>query len=163
MGTGQTVADTVLSWFNKASKQGMSLYPVPEDPFALAQDTHSNPLRCPIRITMKEGVIAHENEREFLLKILFRFGFIDIGCNVKHDFSSPRTESSSSEHARSFGSPSPTKRVLINDDGQDATKSMNYIHQAGGMFISLVLSDSDLKPPFFYWAWNHMLSNRYRG
>ncbi|CAL4401847.1 DEP domain-containing protein [Caenorhabditis elegans] len=164
MGTGQTVADTVLSWFNKASKQGMSLYPVPEDPFALAQDTHSNPLRCPIRIQLKEKVVAHSDEREFLLKILFRFGFIDIGCNVKHDFSSPRTDSSSSDHTKALSSPSPTLQ-LEGDDGDldDVTISMNYIHQAGGMFISLVLSENPNRPPFFYWAWNHLLSNRYRG
>lgn len=160
MATGQTVAETVLSWFNKASKQGMSLYPVPEDPFALAQDTLSNPLRCPIRIQMREGVVAHDDEQEFLLKILFRFGFIDIGCNVKHDFSSPRTESSSSEHAKVLASPSPAPHP---DDEMEVTKSLNYIHQAGGMFISLVLSESMSSPPFFYWAWNHMLSNRYRG
>lgn len=160
MATGQTVAETVQSWFNKASKQGMSLYPVPEDPFALAQDTHSNPLRCPIRIQMKEKVVAHEDEQEFLLKILFRFGFIDIGCNVKHDFSSPRTESSSSEHAKVLSSPSP---VLHSEEEEDVTKSLNYIHQAGGMFISLVLSENTNRSPFFYWAWNHMLSNRYRG
>uniref|UniRef100_A0A8R1HJG8 DEP domain-containing protein n=1 Tax=Caenorhabditis japonica TaxID=281687 RepID=A0A8R1HJG8_CAEJA len=163
MATGQTVADTVHSWFNKASKQGMSLYPVPEDPFALAQDTYSNPLRCPIRIHIKEGVISHEDEHEFLLKILFRFGFIDIGCNVKHDVSSPRTQSSSSEHkgsATTVSSPSP---VRMADESQETTRSLNYIHQAGGMFIRLVLFESRDKPPFFYWAWNHMLSNRYRG
>ncbi|CAP21395.2 Protein CBG24891 [Caenorhabditis briggsae] len=171
MATGQTVADTVLSWFNKASKQGMSLYPVPEDPFALAQDTHSNPLRCPIRIQMVDGVVAHEDEQEFLLKILFRFGFIDIGCNVKHDFTSPRTESSGSDHAKCLMiSPSPTtdfSSIIDNhedeEEHEEVTKSMNYIHQAGGMFISLVLSENSQRPPFFYWAWNHMMSNRYRG
>lgn len=161
MATGQTVAETVISWFNKASKQGMSLYPVPEDPFALAQDTLSNPLRCPIRIQMREGVVAHDDEQEFLLKILFRFGFIDIGCNVKHDFSSPRTESSSSDHTKNLiQSPSPPSAL---NDEEEVTKSLNYIHQAGGMFISLVLSENSRSPPFFYWAWNHMLSNRYRG
>lgn len=161
MATGQTVAETVISWFNKASKQGMSLYPVPEDPFALAQDTLSNPLRCPIRIQMREGVVAHDDEQEFLLKILFRFGFIDIGCNVKHDFSSPRTESSSSDHAKNLMQ-SPSPPTALNDE-EEVTKSLNYIHQAGGMFIRLVLSESSSSPPFFYWAWNHMLSNRYRG
>uniref|UniRef100_A0A1I7TWQ8 DEPDC5_CTD domain-containing protein n=1 Tax=Caenorhabditis tropicalis TaxID=1561998 RepID=A0A1I7TWQ8_9PELO len=160
MATGQTVAGTVSSWFDKASKQGMSLYPVPEDPFALAQDTLSNPLRCPIRIPMKEGIVKHLDEQEFLLQILFRFGFIDIGCNVKHDFSSPRTESSSSDHTKTLSSPSPTLQV---QPEVEETRSLNYIHQAGGMFISLVLSENQKDPPFFYWAWNHMLSNRYRG
>ncbi|PIO65680.1 hypothetical protein TELCIR_12634 [Teladorsagia circumcincta] len=35
-----------------------------------------------------------------------------------------------------------------------------YMHQTGGMFVSLERPAD--KPMFFFWAWNHMLTKKYR-
>ncbi|CAB3401882.1 unnamed protein product [Caenorhabditis bovis] len=151
---GQTVSDLLALWGNRAGRFGYSLYPVPDDPFALAQDTHSNPLRCPIRIDVKD-IMEKDEERDFMIHFIFRFGFVDMKCNTKHDFAATKQSSVSDRRSYAAHSPSPS------GERQYPVKSLDYVHQAGGMFLSLVLSD--IQPPFFYWAWNHMLSNRYRG
>ncbi|CAI5446675.1 unnamed protein product [Caenorhabditis angaria] len=147
LATGQAVADLLTGWSNKSRQQFSILtFPVPDDPFSLAQDTYSNPLRCSIQIPFKnDGIVAKEDEKDFIVSVLFRFGFIDFGCNVKHDFQTPRN------------APDLSSSTTL--------KSFSFIHQIGGMFVSLMIGDeknSSSSPPFFYWAWNHMLSNLYR-
>ncbi|CAD6188597.1 unnamed protein product [Caenorhabditis auriculariae] len=135
MATGQTVAENIASWYSKALKLKFSLFAVPEDPFALAQDTLSNPLRCPIRINVCENVLNKDTEAAALQYMLLTLDFIEMGCH-----------SHSSDHP-TISSPS--------------SKTNAYIHKAGGMFVLLVTNKEE--PPFFFWAWNFMLSNKYRG
>ncbi|VDO32273.1 unnamed protein product [Haemonchus placei] len=135
MATGQTVADTVYTWQSKVSKEKFYLFPVPEDPIALPKDLDSNPLRCPIRVQL-EDTLQH---------LLFCFGFCSMECSVEHAMATRSSSFSSRE--QSFG-----------DKPWDC--SSLYIHQTGGMFVSLERPAD--KPMFFFWAWNHMLTKKYR-
>ena len=58
MATGSTVSDLVLNaWQRKARELcGMTLVPVPKDPFALPTDARSDPLRCPIYVPFNPEV-----------------------------------------------------------------------------------------------------------
>ncbi|KHJ83242.1 hypothetical protein OESDEN_17061 [Oesophagostomum dentatum] len=63
------------------------------------------------------------------------------------------------EHAAIRGSSFTSK-----DKESFMTKSTSpsslYMHQTGGMFVSLERPAG--KPMFFFWAWNHMLTKKYR-
>ncbi|KJH46440.1 hypothetical protein DICVIV_07514 [Dictyocaulus viviparus] len=145
MATGQTVADTVYTWQSKISKERFFLFPVPEDPIALPKDVNSNPLRCPIRVQVnQEAIPSHMLERT-LQYLLFCFGFCAMECSVKHV--NQVLGSSLASNETSF-------------EGRHSNESSLYIHQTGGMFVSLEKPSNH--PPFFFWAWNHMLTRKYR-
>ncbi|XGW14777.1 hypothetical protein V3C99_000780, partial [Haemonchus contortus] len=145
MATGQTVADTVYTWQSKVSKEKFYLFPVPEDPIALPKDLDSNPLRCPIRVQVQQDIIPSNMLEDTLQHLLFCFGFCSMECSVEHAMATRSSSFSSRE--QSF-------------ESKPWDCSSLYIHQTGGMFVSLERPAD--KPMFFFWAWNHMLTKKYR-
>ncbi|VDM62202.1 unnamed protein product [Angiostrongylus costaricensis] len=117
------------------SKEKFFLFPVPEDPIALPKDVNSNPLRCPIRIQIDKDAVPSHMLEQTLQHLLFCFGFCSMECSAEHNREYPLESSESSG-------------------------SSLYIHQTGGMFVSLERPSEKL--PFFFWAWNHMLTKKYR-
>jgi len=58
MATGQSVADLVnKQWARHAQKYLMHFFPAPEDAFAEPTNVLSSPLRCPIFVAIKSGLI----------------------------------------------------------------------------------------------------------
>ncbi|ETN78371.1 conserved hypothetical ATP binding protein, partial [Necator americanus] len=150
MATGQTVADTVYTWQAKISKEKFYLFPVPEDPIALPKDVNSNPLRCPIRVQVKQNLIPEHMLEQTLRHLLCCFGFCAMECPIEH--ATLRSSSFTSKDKESaYG------KITLN---KSASASSLYMHQTGGMFVSLERPTD--KPIFFFWAWNHMLTKKYR-
>uniref|UniRef100_A0A1I7WUY3 GPN-loop GTPase 3 n=1 Tax=Heterorhabditis bacteriophora TaxID=37862 RepID=A0A1I7WUY3_HETBA len=142
-----TICNSCVTFLKVAKTKAFWLFPVPEDAFALPKDVHSNPLRCPIRIQVKQGVVPGHMLERTLLHLLYCFGFCAMACDVEH--------SSGSRHS-SF---SKSEQVLERSTYSHRSSS-HFIHQTGGMFVSL---ERPLNQPlFFFWAWNHMLSKKYR-
>lgn len=91
VGTGALVAELVSNWARKAQSNGLSIIPIPGDPFALPSQ-NSDPIRGPIFIkldtdSLKEGGNSHLFEQfsedsweqrlfPFRESIVKRFGFI---------------------------------------------------------------------------------------
>ncbi|KAJ1365119.1 hypothetical protein KIN20_025346 [Parelaphostrongylus tenuis] len=148
MATGQTVADTVYTWQSKISKERFFLFPVPEDPIALPKDVNSNPLRCPIRIQVDKSVVPSNMLERTLQHLLFCFGFCAMECSAEH-MNAINTTANPSFMSREY----PL-------ENSESNGSSLYIHQTGGMFVSLERPSNE--SPFFFWAWNHMLAKKYR-
>ncbi|EYB91682.1 hypothetical protein Y032_0203g1835 [Ancylostoma ceylanicum] len=146
MATGQTVADTVYTWQSKISKEKFYLFPVPEDPIALPKDVNSNPLRCPIRVQVVPNIIPDHMLEQTLQHLLFCFGFCAMECPIEH----------ATIRSSSFTSKDKESALL----SKSVSGSSLYMHQTGGMFVSLERPTD--KPMFFFWAWNHMLTKKYR-
>ncbi|CAJ0578810.1 unnamed protein product, partial [Mesorhabditis spiculigera] len=142
--SGVTVGDAVRCWVTKAEECLFTMFPVPEDAFALPYDPLSNPLRCPIKIEIEKDIIPADRLLETMKRLLTSFGFVAMYCG-KHGLS----------------------RKMDRNRFQEVYQA---VHECGGMFVSVELGDwvgkaKDLeKPhPYIYWSWNHMLSHRYRG
>ena len=85
------------TWARKAQGYGISLIPVPSDPFALPITLNSDPVRGPIFIEMDTEVISFNNfpesswdQRLFLFReaIAHKFGFINSATERKQQPSS---------------------------------------------------------------------------
>ncbi|KAK6029543.1 Putative ATP binding protein [Ostertagia ostertagi] len=157
MATGQTVADTVYTWQSKISKEKFFLFPVPEDPIALPKDLNSNPLRLSYSCSSSTRCCSESYDfiqlEQTLQHLLFCFGFCAMECSVEHAMAT-RSSSFSSREA-SFG-----ESFEISLESKPWDCSSLYMHQTGGMFVSLERPAD--KPMFFFWAWNHMLTKKYR-
>lgn len=85
--TGAIISEMLHTWARKAQGYGISLIPVPSDPFALPITLNSDPVRGPIFIEMDTDVISFEafadrstwDQRLFLFReaIAHKFGFIN--------------------------------------------------------------------------------------
>ena len=62
--TGALIADMLISWAGKAQRNGLSLMPVPDDPFALPIRPNSDPVRGPIFIQMDTSCLKPLAKRE---------------------------------------------------------------------------------------------------
>jgi len=40
----------------------------------------------------------------------------------------------------------------------NSRERMHFIHQTGGMFLSIEFAENGC--PFFFWTWNHMLTGK---
>ena len=83
---GAIISEMLHTWARKAQGYGISLIPVPSDPFALPITLNSDPVRGPIFIEMDTDVISFEafpdstwDQRLFLFReaIAHKFGFIN--------------------------------------------------------------------------------------
>uniref|UniRef100_A0A183C0F1 DEPDC5_CTD domain-containing protein n=1 Tax=Globodera pallida TaxID=36090 RepID=A0A183C0F1_GLOPA len=142
MATGQTVADLVhKQWGRHAQKYSVHFFPVPEDAFAEPTNVLSSPLRCPIFVTFRVDLIPEVQFDCILSKIMSSFGFVLMGCPVHRD-----TPSSS-------GSIPPQTQ----QHSPELARFQQFVHLSGGMFVKF-----DPNQRAFMWAWNHMLSQRFR-
>ncbi|KAL3090248.1 hypothetical protein niasHS_006700 [Heterodera schachtii] len=144
MATGQTVADLVhKQWGRHAQKYSVHFFPVPEDAFAEPTNVLSSPLRCPIFVTFRVDLIPEHKFDCVLSKIMIVFGFVLLGCPVHRD-----------------NIPAPSSAALPFQQQQlppDLPRFQQFVHLSGGMFIKF-----DPNQRAFMWAWNHMLSQRFR-
>ncbi|KAI1721247.1 vacuolar membrane-associated protein iml1 domain-containing protein [Ditylenchus destructor] len=135
MATGQTVADLVhKQWARHAQKYGLHFFPIPEDAFAEPTNVMSSPLRCPIFVRLRTESIPEQQVDYILKEIMKVFGFVLMNCPVHYE-----------------------KDRLNVDFLAETNSRLRYVHLSGGMFVKY-------DPPnrSFMWAWNHMLSQRYR-
>ena len=109
MAGSRIVGEMVSRWRNEAAKHQFNLFPIPDDAIAKPKDVSSNPLRCPVRIHIKQDVIPEEKVlivcleiilfqlENTLLQLLFSFGFVPMACHIEHpDPDHPRSSSPNS-------------------------------------------------------------------
>uniref|UniRef100_A0A1I8BY24 DEP domain-containing protein n=1 Tax=Meloidogyne hapla TaxID=6305 RepID=A0A1I8BY24_MELHA len=146
MATGQSVADLVnKQWARHAQKYLMHFFPAPEDAFAEPTNVLSSPLRCPIFVAIKSGLIPGGYFDSVLRAILASFGFIHLKCPI---------------HYKEYkGKTLPTNISTLNLTSTTFPPIFiqQFVHLSGGMFVKYEPEQSA-----FMWAWNQMLTQKYR-
>ncbi|XP_022175308.1 GATOR complex protein DEPDC5 isoform X1 [Myzus persicae] len=190
--SGSVVADLVYNWARKAQTGGFQLIPLPADPFALPYTLKSDPLRGPVFVPLNleclltegKNCLFHEYPEDSWLRrlllfqevILYRFGFVI--CNSKTD----GNESYHNQYIHLTGN----VFVLILSDLIEETKEkndspdqgLNELEASGNQqelqfsphmeYISRHVYHSKENDPKiekrvgFLWAWNHMVSRRWK-
>lgn len=129
------MADLVhKQWARHAQKMGLHFFPAPEDAFAEPTNMASSPLRCPIFVALAVEVIPQREFDLVLDEMMAVFGFLLANCPV---------------HSR--------KKDRQNSGSSGTIRQEQYVHLSGGVFVKY-----DPAQRSFMWAWNHMLSQRYR-
>uniref|UniRef100_A0A1I7RZM9 DEPDC5_CTD domain-containing protein n=3 Tax=Bursaphelenchus xylophilus TaxID=6326 RepID=A0A1I7RZM9_BURXY len=135
MANSQKVSDLIRKqWLRHAQRLQFHIFPVPEDAFAEPTNFLSSPLRCPIFVELRTDLIPENIFHEVIREILVAFGFTLMNCQVHKD-----------------------RERLKNIHGNEIEPTVQYVHLSGGMFVKF-----DPQTRKFMWAWNHMLSHRYR-
>ncbi|CAJ0941772.1 unnamed protein product, partial [Mesorhabditis belari] len=135
LASGVTVGEAIRGWVEKADKFHFNLFPVPEDAFAMPNDVHSNPLRCPLRIEVAIGILPVDQLTATLVKLLAAFGFVPMYCHRHGTPNQPRSYQVVHECGGMF--------VSLETPPSTAT-------------------DAQPQTAHVFWSWNHMLSHRYR-
>ncbi|KAI6235336.1 DEP domain-containing protein [Aphelenchoides besseyi] len=131
----QSISDLVSKqWDRQIGKLKFHLFPVPEDAFAEPTNYLSSPLRSPIYVDLEVDIIPEEMFKEMVEEVLYVFGFMLMTCPVHKD-----------------------RERLSNIHSGDSEPTVQYVHISGGMFARF-----DVTIKKYVWAWNHMLSQRYR-
>lgn len=131
----QKVSELVRKqWQRNAQKLQLHVFPVPEDAFAEPTNFLSSPLRCPIFVPLNAALFPPGRLQDAVPALLCTFGFQLMNCPLHRD-----------------------RERLRNIYGNDTEPTVQYVHRSGGMFVKL-----DAGTNKFMWAWNHMLSHRYR-
>jgi len=122
--TGAIISDMVQMWARKAQGYGISLIPVPSDPFALPITKNSDPIRGPIFIELNTDCLLGEDSK---------------GCSLFEEF----PESSREQRLFLFREAIAYRFGFVNsttDRSQQPSSAMfstdhQYIHCTGNMFL----------------------------
>lgn len=184
--TGCILGDLVLGWTRKAKDYGFHFLPVPCDPFALPFNPNSDPLRGPIFVPLNVGCLGedgselfveYEEESRALRLALFQgeivksFGFLRDSCRVSDCVSCPSLEQQSLQYVHCTGS---MFVVILSGKASDAISGSSQSKSLRQQYEEYIARQCNQKSPSsssrrstshyvgFLWAWNSMLTKRWR-
>lgn len=180
--TGCILGDLVLGWTRKAKDFGFNFVPVPCDPFALPFNPNSDPLRGPIFVPLDVDCLSDGGRERFgnfrtsrlalfQDRIVQSFGFMRDSCPASGgSFSNASLGDQSLQYIHCTGS---MFIMILSGNTSDRDSNYSKSRNLRQQYEEYIARQCEPKSPSFsckptshyvgfLWAWNFMLTKRWR-